>query len=801
MPAQGDATAGEPQTFGSVSYTGFDDKGAPRQVTTTAEGDLDAAARQKARELGHTSALDSVAAAAATPPRRPPAEPEGTEFQECLDSDGANSVTGRVHNRFLWCQRWTLEAKRFTTGPTGTRVVASMTMKYSAVAYGRDDGNRGVTVFFRGDDADFWPTPKGYIRPESTLYQRVACQGENVCHDDAAHTGKQIKDWVGRWTRFDVTSDGSGSSRDDKVTRHQWLFNGYVIDSWNMRLLDGDSDRHTIRCDSAAYFGLKRRGACVFDDVTPHLQYSLDEEAVDEVAEHIRCAQDEPFCLRDGQPHKTYPRTEGPKFIPGKFIAGDRDDFRALHRINASRANPDARYTANRNTVRSTCAKLPTDVYDTSKGQECDEYPFASTAEGAACCQPPLQDWDFSVEGVLKADNGCAGNALKKYYRDDRVLYQQDGFFVRITNAPPSGPAVCEAIPPDEDEPDGDGGTPPVNLPPTANAGPDVSGLEGRPVVLNGSASDPEGATLALGWSATPGPGVDPGATCSFGTTTSAATNVSCTDDGTFTVTLTARDGANGPVSDSAIVTLSNVRPGLGGLRPEVVPSADTPPDVPGIHAPTPWQVFRVGTPVNLVAAYTEPGANDTHTCVTDWDDGTTSTYKGEDLTCAAGHAFAHPGMYTIRTSVTDDDSGSDTAEVMVVVYDPDAGFATGGGHYSDPGRTHFQFNPKYLPHDEGPVPGNGKVTVGDVRSASLEWLVVTPDDKIAVKGVMEGGTHGFVLYAYDDPDSLRLVLWPLAAGPHPTTVITRDTVKGASFDLDAARPRPIDNGSVQAHN
>jgi hypothetical protein len=824
------------QDFGVVSYTGIDDNEnaiSPGPVAASAGEDLAVTARNKAHDLGQTSSLDPLATPAATPPRRPPPVPDGEDVTKCL-SEGAHNEFGRVYNRFMWCQRWELEAKRFTSGSTGTRLVASMTMQFSAVAYGRDDGKRGITVFFRGDSATYWPTPKGYIRPESMLYQRVGCYGESGCGENAAHTAMQIKDWIGRWTSFELTSDGTGSTLPDKVRRHEWFFNGYVIDSWNLRLGDRNSPRRIIRCDSATNFGLQRRGACIFDDVTPHLQYSLNDDKVDEVAKHIKCAQDEPFCVRDGEPFRTYPRTGGPKFIPGRFDPADRNDQRALHRIKASRSNPDPRYTSNRNTVRSTCATLPTDIYDTSIGQECDEYPFASTAEGAACCEPPAFDWDFSILGVSKSDNGCAGNALKKYYRDDRILYGQDGFFVHITNNAPAGPDLCEVIPPDEDEPDDN--LPPPDLPPSVDAGIDVTGNEGSPVILTGSASDPEGSSLFLGWNATPGPDVDPGAVCSFSSTTTAATSVNCTDDGTFILTLTARDMANAPVSDSATLTLHNVAPNpqpsgpmasaaVPGSGPDSVPTADddpaTPPDTPGIHEPRPWQVFRAGTEVRLVMAFTEPGANDTHTCRTDWDDTSVSSYVPVDLTCRTTHTFAHPGMYTIKTRVTDDDDGTGDAEVMVVVYDPNAGFATGAGHLMSPadaledgtgaGRAHFQFNPSYRPHDTGPVPSNGKVSYSIqetdfvLDSDALEWLVVTPDDKVAAKGTgtVDGqGGYGFVLYGYDaDPDAIRLVVWPLAAGEYPTTDLLYDNRRGGGYDLDVADPQPIDNGSIQSHN
>ena len=49
---------------------------------------------------------------------------------------------------------------------------------------------------------------------------------------------------------------------------------------------------------------------------------------------------------------------------------------------------------------------------------ECDEYPFASTLEGAGSWA-----WDFSVMWVPATQNNAAGQALKRYYFMDRILY------------------------------------------------------------------------------------------------------------------------------------------------------------------------------------------------------------------------------------------------------------------------------------------------------------------------------------------------------------------------------------------
>lgn len=361
----------------------------------------------------------------------------------------------------------------------------------------------------------------------------------------------------------------------------------------------------------------------------------------------------------------------------------------------------------------------------------------------------------------------------------------------------------------------GDGGTggggpitppPGQNLPPSVSAGPDIAGDEGQGLRLAGSASDPE-STPSVTWTYTAGSDVDSGATCSFGDAHAASTTISCTDDGTFFATLTADDGLNAPVSDVARVRLANV-----------------PPQV-SVTGPAPWSVYRVGTPVDLQASFVDPGTNDTHTCKVTWDDGTTESYQPSGDACDRGHTFTHAGMYTIKATVTDDDGGTGGGEVLVIVYDPDAGFITAGAQFDSPlgaltadpataGKGSFVFNPQYRPSDEGPVPGGGKVrfkldgtTTGtglDFEATSLEWLVVTPDSKAAVKGtgaVAGQSGYGFVLYGYDDPDKLRIVIWPLSESPIPSGTPTYDNRRSAGFDVDVAQPQDITGGSVQIHS
>ncbi|MFE3186757.1 NucA/NucB deoxyribonuclease domain-containing protein [Streptomyces violascens] len=68
-------------------------------------------------------------------------------------------------------------------------------------------------------------------------------------------------------------------------------------------------------------------------------------------------------------------------------------------------------------------------------GQDCDEFPFASTYEGAARSRPEYDGTPygmFSVRAINSPDNQEAGRRLGTWYGDDRII-DADPFFLRIT--------------------------------------------------------------------------------------------------------------------------------------------------------------------------------------------------------------------------------------------------------------------------------------------------------------------------------------------------------------------------------
>ena len=181
-----------------------------------------------------------------------------------------------------------------------------------------------------------------------------------------------------------------------------------------------------FRCDSAKYFTGSPH-ACVQQDVIPHLQYKNEDTG--EIQAHIKKAQD--------SPDKTFPKTgDIHKLIPGKWT-GDPSSP-GLTRIptqitefGITKENPQ--YTANHD--RATAACDSTGEF-AGKGlperpnrpkYHCDEYPFASTNEGAASTSN-----DFSVESIIGTQNTKAGGQLGVFFDADRILYGEDTFYVQV---------------------------------------------------------------------------------------------------------------------------------------------------------------------------------------------------------------------------------------------------------------------------------------------------------------------------------------------------------------------------------
>ena len=97
-----------------------------------------------------------------------------------------------------------------------------------------------------------------------------------------------------------------------------------------------------------------------------------------------------------------------------------------------TRATPEQQ-AANDSARRGPCDVLPAAFALTDPtpdvGKDCDEYPFQSTAQGAAS-GPIKVNWDIKI--LNAAQNQKVGNMLRVLYATERFLYG-DHFYVQFT--------------------------------------------------------------------------------------------------------------------------------------------------------------------------------------------------------------------------------------------------------------------------------------------------------------------------------------------------------------------------------
>jgi hypothetical protein len=179
--------------------------------------------------------------------------------------------------------------------------------------------------------------------------------------------------------------------------------------------------------------------------------------------------------------------------------------------------------------------------------------------------------------------------------------------------------------------------------------------------------------------------------------------------------------------------------------------------------------------------------------------------------------AFDEAGIYDVTLTVTDSHGASDSCTAMVVVYDPSAGFVTGGGWIDSPasaykpdntlvGKANFGFVSKYKKGADTPT-GNTEFVFHaadfNFHSDSYEWLVVA-GAKAMFKGVgtVNGGAnYGFMLSAIDAAltpstpvDRFRIKIWDKDYGD----VVIYDNQFGADEDADPTTA--IGGGSIIVH-
>ncbi len=181
---------------------------------------------------------------------------------------------------------------------------------------------------------------------------------------------------------------------------------------------------------------------------------------------------------------------------------------------------------------------------------------------------------------------------------------------------------------------------------------------------------------------------------------------------------------------------------------------------------------------------------------ICDWEPMTLTGETGDLYrTASASISGLSPGVYSIRVKTQDlADNGSDDAEALLVVYDPSAGFATGGGWIIpglEPGdilpeitgedKANFGFVAKYKRRanaPEGQLEFHDRVGDFNLHSTELHWMVIN-NDWAKFQGYATINLHPDELFYFrvdardansnggNQPDSFILKVWAADQDPH----------------------------------
>jgi hypothetical protein len=232
---------------------------------------------------------------------------------------------------------------------------------------------------------------------------------------------------------------------------------------------------------------------------------------------------------------------------------------------------------------------------------------------------------------------------------------------------------------------------------------------------------------------------------------------------------------------------------------------------------------IEVNSEITADANFTNPNDQATHTATWDWGDnsqssGTVIEANGSG-SVSGDHVYSAAGVYTITLTVTDScRNSSQSLFHYVVVYDPSAGFVTGGGWIDSPqgvytadpslaGKATFGFVSRYQKGKTTPTGQTEfqfKVADLNFHSDNYDWLIVA-GAKAMYKGTgtINGvGNYGFLLSAIDekltpstDVDLFRIKIWDMDNGD----AVVYDNQLGDADD--AAATTAIGGGSIVIHS
>lgn len=381
------------------------------EATKTAAGDLP---MEKVNAWTHTYAIGD------TPP---------AFFQAaCFDNTGTQTFAA-IFDRYTYCSRtqftvdyWEVDA---TTGAKTDHLgTSSGRMEILGQNYTDTRSNRQFARIQKDSVSYDWGWYDNFAEAPG-VYLSLNGECEVFLTGCSVGTGPATMTWGSwnsntQWFKWNTNSTPSTTTPmwgRDEIGAHMVEIQVYTDTDKFQTDQPAILGKRLVRCDSARYFTSARPESCVYIEDVSRVEYSTASDSPNlAVAQHIQDA----FA----NPDSTYPSGTG-KMIPGEYTGTLANP--GLHRLTESihKSRMDAN-TAHKDAACSSTGEysttgLPAPLQPTL-GEDCDEYPFRSTLEGAAS-----PDWDFSVRAVNNTQNQSAGGSLSAFYNSDRILaWDQD---------------------------------------------------------------------------------------------------------------------------------------------------------------------------------------------------------------------------------------------------------------------------------------------------------------------------------------------------------------------------------------
>jgi hypothetical protein len=361
-------------------------------------------------------------------------------LRECTQEHARESgrLQGWIKNRYSYCQRSIKADTKISCTNRGC-TTSYLLFRHSLFGYGKLGGhrqnanNRWAAFKMRIEPLRY----TGIFRsPAARLTARLECSGTyrnqvplprgKACYaGDRNGRTDSILGWrANKETSMELISDALTPGAQNTPQVAVGVFNptfqlkvpGFSRNSW-------DGVQGGMRFDSAWYLTTNRaeRLGSVFDRARPGPTFRLDDPAVKGAAKHIYEARRNPAA--------TIPTAAG-KHLPG---ATPDDPLRRLAR-RAGQWQAD-RFAATERLTRNGYCRTSMPAQPPTGGPfDCDEYPFASTYEGASRAQYEGARYTnhWSVRWINRDQNQEAGRRLGRWYVNDRIL-DHNYFFIPIS--------------------------------------------------------------------------------------------------------------------------------------------------------------------------------------------------------------------------------------------------------------------------------------------------------------------------------------------------------------------------------